>query len=265
MGVVTSSLASLSVVLFVPFAMPFASWQLPPNNILVVALCAGMLIQVSQVLYFQALDNTEAGIVAAYWNLTPALLPVASYWMLGKILAGWHYIGVAILVVSSAIFCLVDTNLKARRNSFLLMLLASTLQVVALLLEKRVFETASFFIGFLVVIAGIIVTGALPLLAAPVRRAFVANLATLRPAVPLIIGIEVANLIALLMSQRAISLGVPSLVAAVEATVPAYTFALAIVLLAVTRRFGDVEARTNLGIKVVLVAAMAVGVGLVSG
>ena len=89
-------------------------------------------------------------------------------------------------------------------------------------------------------------------------------MATLRPAIPLIIGIEVANLIALFMSQRAIDLGVPSLVCAVEASIPAYTLLLAILLLAITKRFGDEEARNWLFPKLLLVAIMVFGVWLVS-
>ena len=173
-------------------------------------------------------------------------------------------VGIALLVVSSVCFCLLDTNARGRWQSFFLMLAASLIQVAALLIEKRVFDGGAFFMGFLLITVGIIVTGAAPLLIPSVRAAFIGNMATLRPAIPMIVGIEIANLIALLMSQRAISLGDPSLVAAVESSIPAYTFVLAVLLLAMTKRFGDDEARHWLPFKLALVVVMAVGVWRVS-
>jgi hypothetical protein len=90
-------------------------------------------------------------------------------------------------------------------------------------------------------------------------------MADLRPAIPMIVGIEVANLVALFMSQRAIDLGIPSLVAAVESTIPAYTFALSIALVLFTKeRFGDPKAWHRLPLKLILVGIMAVGVVLLS-
>jgi len=264
MGVITSALASVVVFLAVPFALPFIEWRLPAWEIVGLALLAGALIQLSQAFYFQALENTEAGIVAAYWNMTPTLVPLASFWVFGTVLAGWHYVGIAVLVVSSVCFCLVDTNLRGRWQTFLLMLAASVVQAVALLIEKHIFEEATFFVGFLLITVGIIVSGSAPLLIPGVRRAFSNNMVTLRPAILMIVCIEIANLVALFMSQRAIDLGLPSLVAAVEASIPAYTFVLAIVLLATAKRYGDEEARHWLVFKFVLVAVMAVGVWLVS-
>jgi uncharacterized membrane protein len=264
MGVITSSLASLTVFLALPFAIPFVTLELPAWGIIFLALFAGALVQLSQAFYFQALEHTEAGIVAAYWNLTPTILPLASYILLGKVLDGWHYVGIAVLVVSSVCFCLVDTNLRGRWQSFLLMFGASAVQVPALLIEKYVFEQGTFFVGFLLITVGIIASGSAPLLVPGVRRAVARNLVTLRPAIPLIVGIECANLTALFMSQRAIDLGIPSLVAAVEASLPAFTFVLAIILLSVNKLFSDEEARGWLPLKLILVGTMGYGVWLVS-
>jgi drug/metabolite transporter (DMT)-like permease len=263
MGVITSSIASLIVILVIPFALPFTDLTLPEAKFTLLALLAGFLIQVSQVLYFQALDHSEAGIVAAYWNLTPALVPVASLIFFGKVLSRRHYLGIGLLVITSVCFCLIGTDIKTNWRAFWLMMIASCLQVNALLLEDQVFKQCTFFVGFLLITVGIIITGVLPLLFVKVRRVFSKNMVSLRPAIPMIFGIEVANLIALFMSQRAIDLGVPSLVAAVEATVPAYTFALSILLLTVYSPFGDQEAWNYFPFKLFLSVAMAFGVRLV--
>jgi drug/metabolite transporter (DMT)-like permease len=224
---------------------------------------AGALIQASQALYFQSLAHAEAGIVAAYWNLVPALLPVAAFVVVGDVLAPVHVAGIAILILASACFTLLDANRDLRWSTFAMMFVASTVQVSAILIMKAGYSGAPFYVGFLLVTLGIVGAGIAPLLHPWVRRAFSENMSTLRPALLLILGIEVANLVALFMSQRAIDLGVPSLVAAVETTIPAYTFGLSLVL-ALTTRFGDGRAGSRLPLKVALIAAMIGGVFLVS-
>src|SRR5687768_7864430 len=81
MGMITSALTSTVIILFVPFIFPYFSDSAlsPPIYYILLAILAGMFIQISQFFYFQSLAFSEAGIVAAYWNLTPALLPVISF------------------------------------------------------------------------------------------------------------------------------------------------------------------------------------------
>ena len=91
------------------------------------------------------------------------------------------------------------------------------------------------------------------------------NWPRIRPVVPILVAIEVCNLAALATSQFAVSLGSPAVVSAVvEACIPVYTFLLSAVLFAVTRRYGEEEARQRLPAKLLLVAAMGFGVWLVS-
>ncbi|MDD5579472.1 MAG: EamA family transporter [Methylobacter sp.] len=260
MGVITGSLASLVIFLAVFFIMPFGIGELPEWDVIAMALLAGGLIQLSQAFYFKALQYSEAGIVAAYWNLIPILLPLASYYLLGEVLTLLQYIGIGILVFTSVCFCLLDSCLQGRWYSFLLMLAACIVQVMTMLIQKVVFEQGSFFICFLIVMIGIIGAGALPLLLPNIRKALCKNMLTLRPAIPMLIGIEVVNWVALYTALRAVDLGEPALVAAVETTIPGYTFALTLLLVATTKRVDKKEARQQLPIKLALVAIMTVGV-----
>lgn len=264
MGVITSSLASLVVIIALPVAAPIMVWQRPSWLAIALGLAAGTLIQLGQIFYFQALKYSEAGIVAAYWNMLPIILPPASYFLLGQSLGLPHYIGIAILVVVSAAFCLLESQFNGQIRSFYLMVIACLLQTTFFLANKALFDHCSFFIGFLLVTFGIIVSGSLPLLFPQIRKAFASNMARLKPAIPMLIGIEVINLVAYFFSQRAISLGEPSLVAAVESSIPAYTFVLSAALFALAPRLGDSRAKERLWLKLLLVGAMAVGVGLVS-
>ncbi|CAA9889743.1 EamA-like transporter family [Candidatus Methylobacter favarea] len=264
MGVITGSVASLVILLAVSFAMPFAIWQLPGPDVVVLALLAGGLIQLSQAFYFKALQYSEAGIVAAYWNLIPILLPLTSYYLFDEVLTLWQYAGIGILIFTSVCFCLLDSCLKGRWYSFMLMLAACMVQVITMLIQKTVFEQGEFFICFLIVMIGIIGSGVLPLLIPDIRKALGNNMPTLRPAIPMLIGIEAVNWVALYTALRAVDLGEPALVAAVETTIPGYTFALTLLLVATTKRFDNKEARQQLPLKLALVALMTVGVWQVS-
>jgi hypothetical protein len=141
------------------------------------------------------------------------------------------------------------------------MLMASSVQVSAILIEKYVFVHSTFLISFIFILMGVVLSGVSPLLIVPgVRKAFSKNIPKLKPLAPLFLGIELANVIALYLSQRAIDLGSPSLASAMETTVPGYTFLLTILLISLKHRFGNEEARYKLRTKLVLVGIMTAGV-----
>ena len=100
--------------------------------------------------------------------------------------------------------------------------------------------------AFLVITLSMAVAGISPLLMPRYRRVFRGNWPRIRPALRFLFAIEIANLIAVGTSQYAVSFGTPSLVSAVEASIPAYTFLLSLVLYAVTRKYGEEEARHRL-------------------
>lgn len=260
-GAVTGSLATGLILLAFPFILPFVDWELPNWPIIALALLAGGLIQLAQAFYFQALDRTEAGIVAAYENFTPALLPLASYFLIGDVLEPWHYIAIGVLVIASLCFALIDVSRKGKWDSILLMLTASTIQVFVILIEKYVFENGTFLISFMFIILGVVLSGVLPLLfSSHVRKTFSNNVPKLKPLAALFIGLEFANLVALYLSQKAIDLGSPALSAAMETTVPGYTFLLTILLLYFKHQYGDEDAKYQLGTKMVLVGIMTASV-----
>jgi len=260
-GAITGSLATGVIILVFPFILPYVDWELPNLKIIVLALLAGALIQLSQAFYFQALERTEAGIVAAYENFTPTLLPLASYFLMGDVLEPWHYIAIGVLVIASICFALIDLSRHGSWNSIFLMLITSTLQVSAILIEKYVFEHSTFAISFMLIMVGVALSGIVPLLLSPnIRTIFVKNIPKLKPFVFLFIGLELANLVALYLSQKAVDLGSPALSAAMETTVPGYTFLLTFVLLYFKNQYGNEEVRFRLRTKLVLVGIMALGV-----
>lgn len=262
MGVITSSLASMIVLPLVPLAIPI--WQPPGWQIVALAFLAGLLIQLMQALYFQSLAYSEAGIVAAYLNFVPALLPVVSFWLFGQAFGLWIYIGIGLNIAASVLICLIDSNFKARWKSFLLMLTGCIFYSAALLIEKYIFDRIPVLEGFLLITAGIVVSGLMLLLLSPVRCAFTDNLPKLKPALFTVIGIEVLNLMAIYTRHRAVSIGSPPLTEAIATIQTAYTFLLSFLLCYLAPRFGDPQARQRLWTKLLLVGAMVTGVMLVS-
>ncbi|HLC76396.1 MAG TPA: EamA family transporter [Candidatus Peribacterales bacterium] len=264
MGAVTSAIASLVVFIPLPFLLISFDFILPDIRTALLALFAGMLIQLSQVFYFQSLKYSESGIVAAYWNMVPAMLPFASFFIMGAVFPTEKYFGMMILIVASIGMCLIDTNLNARWKSFFLMFVASSLQVVLFLVEDHVYAVTPFLTGFYIITSGLILTGIAPLASPAIFSLFRRNVGILQSGAAIFLGIEVINLIALFTSQKAVDLGDPPLVAAVESTIPAYTFLLSGMLLVIFPAFGDPLARKNFALKIFLVAMMAVGVYLVA-
>jgi len=258
-GVITSALCSLPVMLLLPFVV--ASW--PSCRIIALAVAAGALIQFSQLFYFRALNHSEAGIVAAYWNIVPALLPLMSFVLFHSVLTASQYGGIAVLIMASIALCLLDGNRQFRWHSFGLMFLASILQVAAVLLADAVYQQTSFFGGFLLMLTGVVAVGVLPLTVFRVRRALWGSREVLVRAAPLLLAIELVNVLALCASQRAIDLGIPSLVTAVETTIPGHVFLLSLMLFTLGHRFGEARVQIGLAKKLVCVAAMIAGVWFV--
>jgi uncharacterized membrane protein len=264
-GVITSSLATAVIALVFLLIFPGEEWILPEWRIIGLGILAGGLIQLSQAFYFQALEQTEAGIVAAYGNFTPTLLPLASYFLMGEVLEPWHYIAIGVLVIASLCFCLIDISREGKWDSLFLMLMTSSLQVTAILIEKYVFEQGDFIICFMFIILGVVLSGVLPLLiSSNVRNIFIGNAPKLKPLASLFIGIECANVIALYLSQKAVDLGSPALSAAMETTVPGYTFLITIALLYFKHHYGNEDAKYELRTKLILVAIMSAGVAQIA-
>jgi drug/metabolite transporter (DMT)-like permease len=106
LGVITSSSISVGIFLLIPFLN--MTVVIPSWNILGICLIIGAIIQLSQLFYFRALDNSDSGTVAAYWNITPVLLPIVSYWLFGYLITGNNYLGIILLIIASIGLCSID-------------------------------------------------------------------------------------------------------------------------------------------------------------
>ncbi|MGE0103372.1 MAG: EamA family transporter [Blastocatellales bacterium] len=264
-GCVTSALATLCAYpILILAGLIFVEFQTPGLNLIALAIAAGFIMMLGQFFYFQSLSYSEPGIVAAYWNMLPIFLPVISFFIFGEMFTRTVYVGMTLLIFSSVSFSLLDSNLEHRWHSLALMFCAVWLQVAYFLLQKKVFEFMPVYYVFLLTMLGVITAGLMPLLTQKGRQVFKANLPKIQPAFKFILMIEVFNLAAYATSQYAISHGSPSLVAAVESSLPAYCFGLSILLYFVFGKYGEAEAKHKLTHKLSLAAIMAIGVWMVS-
>ena len=262
-GLITSSLSMLTALPFLSGVLPFTTVAPMSGDAVGFCILSGVLYMASQLLYFHALATTESGIVAAYWNFIPLFLILASNALLGEVLSGAQYAGSAVLIASSVAFCLLD-GLESRWLSFWMMLAGALLQVAYFLIQKRLFASCPVYQAFLVTTLSMAITGLSPMLLPRFRCLFLDNLPRIRSSIRLLLGIEMANLAAVGTSQYAVSFGAPSLVSAVEASIPGYTLLISLILYATTRKYGEEDAKSWLSVKLLLVGAMVVGVWLVS-
>jgi uncharacterized membrane protein len=260
LGVITSSGVSAGIFLLLPVFHPKVI--IPNWDILLICLLTGSIIQLSQLFYFRALDSSDSGTVSAYWNLTPIFLLIISYWLFGSLVTGGNYIGIALLVIASVGLCSID-RFSGRWNTLYLMSIAAAFQTLVILLEKYIFEHTDFFGAFLSIAAGVVVSGLSSLANKEIRLTFIKDSPQIKQALPILMAIELVNWGALYCGQTAIKLGIPTLVAAIEASTPAYAFGLALLIARLQRRKVDRDAQRKLPIKWGLIGLMMTGVWLI--
>ncbi len=263
---VTSAIASLIILIPLPYILPFVEWSWPEWQVAAMALVAGALIQFSHFLYFNALAYSQAGIVSAYWNLVPVITPILSLILFRKILTPVEYVGIAILVLSSIYILSLGDDLHTGRKALFLMILAAFLQACAYIITDGVYEHIPFLQGYMIMLVSLIAVGISPLFIPKIRRTLHKAIPKLSGGIKIIIFIEIVYLLSLASAQKAISLGNPSLVAAIETTMPAFTFMLAIFFISFrhTARFGDPKAEHKIFRKLLSIGVMCIGVWMVS-
>jgi hypothetical protein len=109
---------------------------------------------------------------------------------------------------------------------------------------------------------GIFMTGLLSLGMRRVRVSLVKDLPKIKKALPVFIAIELINWAALYTGQSAVKMGVPSLVSAIEASIPAFAFGISLSIAMLTHKV-DAETKQKLPIKWAMVGLMMTGVWLI--
>jgi drug/metabolite transporter (DMT)-like permease len=260
MGMITSAIATLFVLIPIPYFFPFFDWTWPSWQILTLTFLAGALIQISQGLYFQSLSYSEAGIVSAYWNLIPIFVAILSVLLFYEVLSWKEYLGMTVIVLSSTVMIFLDTALRTGIKTFFTMIFAALMQSISYISLNYVYDYIPFLQAFTIMTSAIIIVGMLPLTSTKIRSVFKRNIVRLHKHRWLFIIIELINVGALFSAQKAIALGNPSLVTAVETTIPAFAFGVSGSLFLFTRKFGDRRTFSKLHLKILMIIFMTAGI-----
>jgi len=261
---ISGAIATSAFFLIVPIVAAYHKMQVPPTDIVLLAIAAGVLVQLSQALYFHSLSLTQVGIVAAYWNFLPVFAPIVGAFFFGELLTSWQYFGILILVMASICFYQLDANLETRKISVSLMMAACILQSFAYHFQSIIYSQSDFPSSFFFIILGLVVAGIAPLVLPGVRREYLNEQMLMASTQSIIFVIELINLLALLSLQAAISFGKASLVAAVETTIPAYVFLLAVAFSLILGNSWYSEHVHNGTTKFALIGIMVIGILLIS-
>jgi drug/metabolite transporter (DMT)-like permease len=263
-GIITGAMATMAALPFLAIGLAVTPVESMEYSTLGWCIVCGVLFLASQYFYFESLSISESGIVAAYWNFIPVVLMAVGLLFYGEVLTIFQYLGAAIILLCAVAFCVLDGTEGSRWSSFFMMLIASSMQVAYFLIQKEIFAVAPVYQSFLVISLSIALSGVFPLLIPKCRRIVVENWPHIKPLYGFFFAIEIANLIGIGTSQYAVHYGTPSLVSLVESSVPAYTFVLSLLLFAITRKYGEEEAKSQLVQKLFLVFFTLVGIRLLS-
>lgn len=258
-------------------ALLFVEWSMPPPEVALMALAAGLFLQVSQYFYFYALDADDVGDVTALGGAYPIFVALATI-PLGKFLDVVQWIGV-LLVVFSAI-ALKGVNLKkvSLRGLYYVLgyVVGLTLSNILMSNGMDLIEAGTstnphgidhrFWTAFGPYCIGLVIGGLLPfLLWKKEREALLVAWPAIRPRLIQLGLVEVANVAALGCEVFALSVGHPALVTAAASTEPLFVFLFAHLLSTFpSLPEGCFEPVERIRIKVLLVAMIAIGLGLLA-
>ncbi|TSC98435.1 MAG: EamA-like transporter family [Candidatus Peregrinibacteria bacterium Greene1014_49] len=264
MAVITSATASIIVFLPLPYILPFINWQWPPAKIIALGIFSGMLIQVSQLLYYNALAKTNAGIVATYLNLTTAILPIVSFILFGTVLTPYQYIGIILLIFASNTMLLADHNYETRTSALFLTIGVSLIQTAVYLIQDYIYEITSFIVSYFLLTVGLMSVGIFACCLRPIRQKMYEEKNKILSSFKLFFGIGCLDLFAIAFAQKSIQIGHPSLVSAIETTIPGFTFIITFCAISIFGIKYDEKIFSGIGKKFASLSMMIMGVYLVS-
>lgn len=261
--IVTSSLATLVTLPIFFLATTSIDFKFMPANIIILSAVGSLCYVVSQYFCFTALKLCESGIVAAYWNILPVILLIPKYFFDRSLINLEQILGAAIIIISSFGFFHFDKKGEARWVALWRMILGVIFQACFILIAKHLFGVMPQFQFFLVTSFLIGIIGLLPLALKGNRSDWRNNRDAIHSSALLLITLEFVNLLAVSISEAAFDKGIPTLVASVESTLPAYVFLMSSLLYLTTGLIGEKDALVRWKEKMSLIVIMMSGVILI--
>lgn len=217
-------------------AYPFVATDFSALGLTGLAFCSGVLNLLGFYLYFQAMEkDQDAVVIAVMWNVMIALVPLLAWLTIGETLAAHQYGGIA-LVFAGAMFTAFH---KTRANGAVVARMAGAIVLMSItaVMMKHVYSQlvlanhiSPFWSGFLPHAAGSGLVGLAffaGLNVADTRAHFLPMVQRLWPVFLLIETVQIA---ADVLYSLALSMGLVSIVAAMDGLMGIFTAGLVLLL-----------------------------------
>lgn len=202
--------------------------------VVALAILAGFLTTVYYFFYFRALELESPSVVIAMFSLTPATVPIISYFLLGERLTYNQLIGFTIVLIASLALALVEIKgiRKIKFTSALIpVLVAAAIFDVIAIISKYVFQNTNFYTGYMYFSLGMGIGGyyfLLILLFLKTRNIWSDIRRNSKKILGLLVIAEFIAIAAEFTQNLAISRGPVSLVKVVEGIQPIYVLLIAL-------------------------------------
>jgi drug/metabolite transporter (DMT)-like permease len=180
--------------------------------------------------YFKSLLSDMPSVAISLWTLSPALIPFLAYFFLGELLSLNQYVGFVMILGASLGISVVSIRKLKFSAVLYLMLFASILTATVSVIFKYVYSNVDFWSGFIFVSLGMGLAGVSFIITLKEGKNFFSELYIKKKWLLIFLFAEVLNIVAVLVSNFAISRGPVSLVKVVEGIQPIYVLLFATIL-----------------------------------
>lgn len=251
---------------FVPIlSIFFVPITVPSFIIVFVGILTGFISVCMYWFYFTSLTIESPSVVSSLWNLGPAIVPFLSYLLLSETLTFNQYIGFSIILFASLAISAINIKKFNISKAFYLMLFASVLFAISSIMQKYIYNHADFWSGFVFVSLGMVLAGLFFSTCFKQGRHVVKDFGTkYKKYIWIVLISEFINIVAVLVSNLAVSKGPVSLVRVIEGIQPIYLLVFAILFYPIFPKFLREATYGGKTKKLFYMAIMIVGLYLIN-
>lgn len=243
----------------------FIDVTIPSVSVLLLAFLAGFLVVISYLFYFKALMNEVPSVVIALWSFTPAFIPFFSYLFLNEILKPFQYIGFFLILLSSVGISVINVKKFKFSTALLLMFSASLITSIHSMMQKYIFNNIDFWSGFIFISIGMGLASLFLCITFKEGRSFYKEFnSKFKKYIWIFIITEILNIIAVLISNLAISKGPVSLVKVIEGIQPIYVLLFAMLFYPLLPKYFREATGKNKARKIIFMLIMFLGLYFVN-
>jgi len=163
--------------------LSFANLGPISNNLLVLAILGGALINYSYIFYAKALEKADASSVVPLFQTIPIFVLVLGFLFFDELISKAQFIGFFVVFVGGLVLTIDRSVLRKFKinKGFWLMLPSSLMIAVSTLLADHVLESVSFITFFTYDLVGFSLAGISLLLYSPWRKTIIKGIKEARP------------------------------------------------------------------------------------